>query len=317
MLWQVPTGNSVACTQLSRCQLKDKLELRQIRRTYILTFLAAIYLPFSFMTVSRSLTCSIYYLLMLLQSLYGMNLQDPLWGSVDSTSPPSTEARKQLIRKLDTTNDTSLFTQTEASNIITAIKGSGAHLWTLKSYWYTAIPVTVATILLPVVLGRLLRLTSQFIYPYVRHWRILLGLLVIAGSFLILTNRIAFTVYLSTIAGFFLALAFWRKKHRRFWAIYASGCIPCIALTWRVENGTVSFPSLFIVGFLLLYLVTGWYWSDAKLSVELLLQNLRGQWAPEENGQAVAEEGALVQTRSLSLERGPSVRIRRRAQSLN
>jgi hypothetical protein len=245
-----------------------------------------------------------------------MNLQDPLWGSSDSTNPASTPAPKNLVIRADNTNSTSIFSETDVSNIITAIKDSGAHLWTLKSYWYTAIPVTVATILLPVVLGRLLRLTSQFVYPYARHWRILLGVLVIAGSFLILLNRIAFTVYLSTVAGFFLALAFWRKKHRRFWAIYAAGCIPCIALTWRVDNGIVSFPSLFILGFLLLYLVTGWYWSDAKLSVELLLQNLRGQWAPEENDQVVAEEGGLIQTRSLSLERGPSVRVRRRAQSL-
>jgi hypothetical protein len=246
-----------------------------------------------------------------------MNLQDPLWGSSDSTNPPSTPAPKNLVIRADNTNSTSIFSDTDVSNITNAIKDSGAHLWTLKSYWYTAIPVTVATILLPVVLGRLLRLTSQFAYPYVRHWRTLLGVLVIAGSFLILLNRIAFTVYLSTVAGFFFALAFWKRKHRRFWAIYAAGCIPCIALTWKVPNGTVNLVSLLILGFLLLYLVTGWYWSDAKLSVELLLQNLRGQWAPEENDQAVAEEGGLVQTRSLSLERGPSVRVRRRARSLD
>ncbi len=33
-------------------QLKSKIDLRQISRTYVLTFLATIYLPFSFMAVS-------------------------------------------------------------------------------------------------------------------------------------------------------------------------------------------------------------------------------------------------------------------------
>lgn len=48
------TSYPVKSYKLIKSQVKDKLKLRQISRTFLLTFVAAIYLPFSFMTVSTS-----------------------------------------------------------------------------------------------------------------------------------------------------------------------------------------------------------------------------------------------------------------------
>ncbi|CZT43174.1 uncharacterized protein RSE6_03170 [Rhynchosporium secalis] len=88
-------------------QLKAELDLRQIERTYILTFLAAIYLPFSFMT-----------------SLYGMNISDPLWSSKNSTDTTNIIARD--IAPLPDNSSTLSIQQTSA--IVAAIQSSGSHV---------------------------------------------------------------------------------------------------------------------------------------------------------------------------------------------
>jgi hypothetical protein len=54
MVCSQDTSYPVRSHKLIKSQVKDKLKLRQISRTFILTFVAAVYLPFSFMTVSTS-----------------------------------------------------------------------------------------------------------------------------------------------------------------------------------------------------------------------------------------------------------------------
>ncbi|CZS89569.1 uncharacterized protein RCO7_02522 [Rhynchosporium graminicola] len=88
-------------------KLKAELDLRQIEPTYILTFLAAIYFPFSFMT-----------------SLYGMNISDPLWSSKNSTDTTNIIARD--IAPLPDNSSTLSIQQTSA--IVAAIQSSGSHV---------------------------------------------------------------------------------------------------------------------------------------------------------------------------------------------
>jgi hypothetical protein len=54
MVCSQDTSYPVRSYKLIKSQVKDKLKLRQISRTFILTFVAAVYLPFSFITVSTS-----------------------------------------------------------------------------------------------------------------------------------------------------------------------------------------------------------------------------------------------------------------------
>ena len=96
----------------------------------------------------------------LTKSLFGMNLSNPLW-------PPANPGGNKTVNHNDTyvgfANDTYVgFANTSLKAnkdaVVDAINDSGPHLWSFKSYWYITVPVTIATIVLPVVAGAMFRL---------------------------------------------------------------------------------------------------------------------------------------------------------------
>ncbi|CZT11558.1 uncharacterized protein RAG0_15658 [Rhynchosporium agropyri] len=220
--------------------LKAELDLRQIERTYILTFLAAIYLPFSFMT-----------------SLYGMNISDPLWSSKNSTDTTNIIARD--IAPLPDNSSTLSIQQTSA--IVAAIQSSGSHVWTFRSYWYTTIPVTIGTIIFPMAIGMLVRVISRFAFYHRGYWR-LFGVL---GSFALVTFFALFLgfpldslmqwIVVPILFGGTAAILSIRSivinKHRLRWCGFALLVALCLAI-WS----TLSYGGILYLPLMYLYLVS-------------------------------------------------------------
>ncbi|XMA09944.1 hypothetical protein WAI453_002735 [Rhynchosporium graminicola] len=220
--------------------LKAELDLRQIERTYILTFLAAIYFPFSFMT-----------------SLYGMNISDPLWSSKNSTDTTNIIARD--IAPLPDNSSTLSIQQTSA--IVAAIQSSGSHVWTFRSYWYTTIPVTIGTIIFPMAIGMLVRVISRFAFYHRGYWR-LFGVL---GSFALVTFFALFLgfpldsliqwIVVPILFGGTAAILSIRSivinKHRLRWCGFALLVALCLAI-WS----TVSYSGILYLPLMYLYLVS-------------------------------------------------------------
>ena len=88
-----------------------------------------------------------------------MNLKDPLWSKEGSpNSAPGVANRSTMADTIDSpSNNMSLFSTNETDTIINAITGSGAHLWSFEDYWIVTLPVVVATIFLPIIVGPVFR----------------------------------------------------------------------------------------------------------------------------------------------------------------
>lgn len=140
-----------------RRDLREHLDMLQIRRTSILGILAALYLPLSFVTVSSQHYCSKNFQL-IRQSFLGMNLNQF----------PTTQ---QFWRNTTFIDGTS-------SN--TRIKDAGANQsWSLENFFEIAMPLMVGTILVPLVIGSIIRAFLQGLAQGQTWWRLLLAIIVI------------------------------------------------------------------------------------------------------------------------------------------
>ncbi|KAL9629740.1 MAG: hypothetical protein Q9204_005102, partial [Flavoplaca sp. TL-2023a] len=158
--------------QTIRLMIKDHLDLRNGRRTALIGLLAVIYIPFAF-----------------LSSLFGMNIQDPLWGPIipGGTLPGTSENLTARANTTKALNDTAQANVTgmalnQTDVLVSAISSSGGYLWSFKIYWIIATPVTFATILLPLIAGPTARYIVKFSYHNRAYSRIGLSLLGIVGE---------------------------------------------------------------------------------------------------------------------------------------
>ncbi|KAL8978761.1 MAG: hypothetical protein Q9205_005740 [Flavoplaca limonia] len=164
--------NIEAQVQTIRLMIKDLLDLRNGRRTALIGLLAVIYIPFAF-----------------LSSLFGMNIQDPLWGPIipGGTLPRTSENLTARANTTKALNDTAQANVTgmalnQTDVLVSAISSSGGYLWSFKIYWIIATPVTFATILLPLIAGPTARYIVKFSYHNRAYSRIGLSLLGIVGE---------------------------------------------------------------------------------------------------------------------------------------
>ncbi|KAH7317901.1 hypothetical protein BKA65DRAFT_570474 [Rhexocercosporidium sp. MPI-PUGE-AT-0058] len=267
--------------------LKEKLDLRQIRRTYILTVLAAIYLPFSLMT-----------------SFYGMNVSDPIWPSSKSDptkdSSPNTAARNVM----ELPGNSSTFSTEQTSAIVSAIQSSGSHLWTFQSYWYTTVPVTVATIIIPMIIGVIFRSLSRFAFYYRGYWRLIVisGLLVFVAMSDIFMNVLSYTAdFYATIwlaittallglsAVVLICRAFMKKRHRLIWCGFAVSVAIYPPIWWYNFDYFSSYLSIFVP---FTYLLLVWFRHDFR-DLFLKYRAYRRRHASSQNLSTVAEEGQI------------------------
>jgi hypothetical protein len=52
--------------------------------------------------------------------------------------------------------------------------------WHLKTFWITAVPLTVGTIILPLIIGPIFRVVGHFTLKYHTYWRILVAAAIIS-----------------------------------------------------------------------------------------------------------------------------------------
>jgi hypothetical protein len=183
-----------------------------------------------------------------------MNVGDPLWNNPKTSDAASANTSAPSTQSNSTDSGLSI-SQNQTDALITAISTSGSHLWTFKSYWYTTVHLTVATIILPLILGEIVRCLSKFSYHYRGYWRALVSVLVFA--FAILANLfipalgydILFGIYLGVPAIGLLIRAFMKKRHRAVWIGFA----------------VTFFSSLF--GTLLFQYLYGFYFSPGLIGL--------------------------------------------------
>lgn len=158
-----------------------------------------------------------------------MNLEDPLWSKEGSPNSASGVANgSTMANTIDSpSNNMSLFNTNETDTITNAITGSGTHLWSFKDYWIVTLPVVVATIFLPIIVGPIFRYSvkkllknTAFIVP------ILLLLTIVASIATSLKDKFtAYTVAILFPFGFtgvaLLIYASMAGKDQILWCGYA------------------------------------------------------------------------------------------------
>ncbi|KAL9037397.1 MAG: hypothetical protein Q9180_003738 [Flavoplaca navasiana] len=195
-------------TQISaaRTMIKDLLDLRTGRRTALVGVLAAIYIPFAF-----------------LSSLFGMNIKDPIWGPII----PQGFEHELSDNSFALDNSTTAIARDQTEAITSAISTSGAYLWSFKIYWIIAAPVTFVTILLPLIAGPTARNVFQFFYHKPAYlWTILIflgfvGEIVLAVANSALVYLYIFGIAYGALALFMLLRASITGHHSLLWSSFA------------------------------------------------------------------------------------------------
>ena len=158
-----------------------------------------------------------------------MNLRDPLWKANGATNitaafPPTFSSSNSVAIAANA----SLFSPAQAEAMIAAISGSGPYLWSFELYWYITIPVTLATILLPLVVKRVIRWTSKFIWHNrytLRFLVLVLGAIAIGTSASLIPQvpyLIIFGVLLGLPALIMLISSSVSGTHQVLWCGYAT-----------------------------------------------------------------------------------------------
>ncbi|KAK7522758.1 uncharacterized protein IWZ02DRAFT_253230 [Phyllosticta citriasiana] len=139
---------------------REQLDLVQLRRTTVLTFLAGLYIPMSFVSVSSDIRTELRrpLTMCLLQSFFGMNINqlDPevsSWSNQTFIDPA--DANKIL-----------------GFNVTETITRGGDQSYDLDLFWKISAPLTFGTIILPLILGGTFRWLYQSIYKTRHMWRV-------------------------------------------------------------------------------------------------------------------------------------------------
>ncbi|KAG8527896.1 uncharacterized protein KY384_006812 [Bacidia gigantensis] len=186
-----------------REMIERQLQIRMGQRTTLLTVLAAIYIPLSFMS-----------------SLFGMNLKpNPFWPSKphNSSQPDS----------LPTNGNIADPGQNQTRAIVSAIDNSGPYLFRFSLYWSIAVPVTIATIIVPLVAGSVFRSALKAFYrnrTYVRFFVLLMALGAVVALD-VLTPRLVYLVVFGVVLGSVALVTIFRAsksgKNQLTWCGYS------------------------------------------------------------------------------------------------
>ena len=149
-----------------RRDIREHLDLNQIRRTTILAILAGLYIPLNFVTVIRhSLLYSLPKFTNFCQSFFGMNIIQ--YGHPQSSWHNTTQYP-------DPTNPNNITTST--SQIVDT---GNNQAWSLGLFFEIAIPLMFGTILVPLIVGSVIRWLLQAIARGQTWWRLALAFIVI------------------------------------------------------------------------------------------------------------------------------------------
>lgn len=215
-----------------------------------------------------------------------MNVQQPLF-------PVSNNATT-------TTTTTMPIASTTATRIP---DGPQQHYWTMPLYLEIAIPLTAGVILLPLLIGPVIRLLVQTSYRYRPYWRILLitiipmylmALLILSVAPIpdSLAKECTYLILGYGVIGittlYFLYLSYRHKKNRLRWTMFLLLVGVTVSLdvigigywiyttshaTWYYEWKSGHFPWPLIPNIILI-----WWWLSSTAGVMSLRKRLRRFW---------------------------------------
>ena len=182
-----------------------------------------------------------------------MNLSDPIWGPV---IPAATSSDGSTNSTTNTTNSTG-FSQNQTNAIIGEIASSGAYLWDFKLYWIISAPVTLATILLPLVAGPTFRSTVRTFYRNRTYLSPLAGILLLVGLFSVdvgldrYVYSLDFGITLGTVALYMLCRASRSGKNQVIWCGYSITFAASFTIDQLVDTEPVGISVYVSLGYLL------------------------------------------------------------------
>lgn len=197
------------------------------------------------------------------QSLFGMNIKDPIWGPII----PQGVENELSDNSSALENSTTAIARNQTDAITSAIATSGGYLWSFKIYWTIAAPVTFVTILLPLIAGPAARYIVKFSYHNRAYSRIILSLLGVAGE-IIMAIFVPVLAYLLIFGLAYGALAvtmlFWTSasgQNPLLWATFAAVYAYSLLLDLSVEK-LESVPVTGVVP--LIFLIIVLFQSDIR-----------------------------------------------------
>ena len=210
-----------------------------------------------------------------------MNLKDPLWSSFIATAPNSSA----IINSTGFSNlsASSLIFPGDTGTLLSATTNSGSHLWDFKSYWYLTVPITVATIVLPLIAGKIFRMTLQSFYRYQFYWRASLVICFLAVLIVInieIPPLIGFGFYIFVFGIIQGGVAFvgltWASiagKRQIIWVGFST----IVVLSFSINLGLLFVSETFrLTGFLpLIFLFMTWTRDDSLALIRIAFQHLR------------------------------------------
>ena len=219
-----------------------------MRRTYIFTFLIAIYVPFSFISVCHARSRLTARADILAKSLFGMNLSNPLWPSAKIGN------NKTVIHNDTGVGSANASLQARNDAVVDAINDSGPHLWNFKSYWYITVPLTIATIVLPIIAGAILRIiliAFRRYNSYLRWTLPLLCLVAVTALDIIIPDYIYIIVFSVPLGGLALGKLIqvsYTGKQQLLWCAFAAlfAYSICIDLFFHFIGLTGYLPLIFL-----------------------------------------------------------------------
>jgi hypothetical protein len=223
----------------AREMVKQQIDLRQIGLSMVLALLAAIYLPFSFVS-----------------GMFGMNVKDPLWPhhykDQNNTKPRS----EQAVISHSSTPPTVTATSISLPNLTDALGNAlssqpSNHLWSFKQFWYIAVAAAAATIFLPIIAGPAFRAIVQFSDKHKELWRIAVFICAVAG---ITTATILEGYYASIVLGAIqggiaavgLGVSHMKRTRVRRWIAFATILAACLLSDLQLDLPNLSRPLWYI-----------------------------------------------------------------------
>ena len=208
-----------------------------------------------------------------------MNLSDPIWGPIIPAAPSSDSPRNSTS---NTTNSTG-FSQNQTNAIIGEIASSGAYLWSLKLYWIISAPVTLATILLPLVAGPIFRSTVRAFYRNRTYLRPLVAIIILGGFTYIDVAvegdayTLGFGITLSAVALYMLYRASRSGKNQVIWCGYSITFAASFTIDQLVNPGPFGISGYVSLG----YLLVAWLRPEIRKPLQFITSHyvqLRDKW---------------------------------------
>ncbi len=187
-----------------------------------------------------------------------MHISEPIWGPVILDAMTSSNSANSEANMSSPAG----FSSAETDAIVAAISSSGSYLWSFKMYWIIAAPITLATILLPLVAGPIFRRSVIYLYQNRYYARPILALLGLGGIVAmdqfapVIPYLYVFGISYGLVALYKLIHASVYGKNQWIW----TGFSIVFATSLAMDELVAAFAKVGMTGYLpLIYLFLVWY----------------------------------------------------------